>query len=97
MGKARFPDATRLLITADGAGSNGHRVKVELAKFARPGRLRAGGPGQLRAPRCTGLRKLRQGPTEVSRSCATSAGSPAWTSVGTAGTSAVRPARRRRG
>ena len=37
MGKLRFPDATRLLITADGGGSNGHRVrlwKLELAKFA---------------------------------------------------------------
>jgi transposase len=37
MGSARFPDATKLLITADGGGSNGHRVKlwkVELAKLA---------------------------------------------------------------
>jgi hypothetical protein len=37
MGMVRFPDATRLLITADGGGSNGHRVKlwkVELAKLA---------------------------------------------------------------
>ena len=37
MGKLHFPDATRLLITADGGGSNGHRVrlwKLELAKFA---------------------------------------------------------------
>jgi transposase len=37
MGRARFPDATKLLITADGGGSNGHRVKlwkVELAKLA---------------------------------------------------------------
>ena len=37
MGIARFPDATKLLITADGGGSNGHRVKlwkVELAKLA---------------------------------------------------------------
>ncbi|MCL4445939.1 MAG: ISAzo13 family transposase [Actinobacteria bacterium] len=37
MGKARFPDATKLLITADGGGSNGHRVrlwKIELAKLA---------------------------------------------------------------
>ncbi len=37
MGIVRFPNATRLLITADGGGSNGHRVKlwkVELAKLA---------------------------------------------------------------
>jgi hypothetical protein len=37
MGQARFPDATKLLITADAGGSNGHRVKlwkVELAKLA---------------------------------------------------------------
>ena len=37
MGRPRFPDATKLLITADGGGSNGHRVKlwkVELAKLA---------------------------------------------------------------
>jgi transposase len=37
MGKARFPDATRLLITADAGGSNGYRLrlwKVELAKLA---------------------------------------------------------------
>ena len=35
--KPRFPDATKLLITADAGGSNGHRVKlwkVELAKLA---------------------------------------------------------------
>jgi hypothetical protein len=34
MGKARFPDAHRLLITADAGGSNGYRLsawKVELA------------------------------------------------------------------
>ena len=38
MGRARFPEATRLLITADGGGSNGHRVrlwKLELAKLAK--------------------------------------------------------------
>ena len=38
MGRARFPEATRLLITADAGGSNGHRVKlwkVELAKLAQ--------------------------------------------------------------
>lgn len=37
MGIVRFPNATKLLITADGGGSNGHRVKlwkVELAKLA---------------------------------------------------------------
>jgi transposase len=37
MGITRFPGATKLLITADGGGSNGHRVrlwKVELAKLA---------------------------------------------------------------
>ena len=37
MGQARFPEATRLLITADAGGSNGHRVKlwkVELAMLA---------------------------------------------------------------
>ncbi len=36
-GSARFPDATRLLITADAGGSNCYRVrawKVELAKLA---------------------------------------------------------------
>ena len=38
MGRARFPQATRLLITADGGGSNGHRVrlwKLELANLAK--------------------------------------------------------------
>ena len=37
MGRNRFPDATKLLVTADSGGSNGHRVrlwKVELAKLA---------------------------------------------------------------
>jgi transposase len=37
MGQPRFPAATRLLITADAGGSNGHRLrlwKVELAKLA---------------------------------------------------------------
>jgi hypothetical protein len=37
MGKAKYPNATRLLITADGGGSNGHRPwlwKYELAKLA---------------------------------------------------------------
>jgi len=37
MGAGRFPDATRLLVTADAGGSNGYRVrawKVELARLA---------------------------------------------------------------
>jgi hypothetical protein len=37
MGQARFPDATKLLITADAGGSNGYRVrawKTHLAKLA---------------------------------------------------------------
>jgi hypothetical protein len=37
LGSERFPDATRLLITADAGGSNGYRVRawtVELAKLA---------------------------------------------------------------
>lgn len=37
MGKNRYPDARRILITADGGGSNGHRPwlwKFELAKLA---------------------------------------------------------------
>jgi len=37
MGKPRFPEATKLLITADAGGSNGYRVrawKAELAKLA---------------------------------------------------------------
>jgi hypothetical protein len=37
MGAARFPDATRLLITADAGGSNGYRLrawKVQLARLA---------------------------------------------------------------
>jgi transposase len=37
MGRGRFPNATKLCITADAGGSNGHRVKlwkVELAKLA---------------------------------------------------------------
>ncbi len=37
LGKKRYPDATRLMITADGGGSNGSRVrlwKIELQKFA---------------------------------------------------------------
>jgi transposase len=37
MGQVRFPEATKLLITADAGGSNGYRIrawKVELAKLA---------------------------------------------------------------
>jgi hypothetical protein len=37
MGPTRYPNATRLLVTADGGGSNGHRVrlwKVELQTLA---------------------------------------------------------------
>ncbi|MGH7745657.1 MAG: ISAzo13 family transposase [Candidatus Dormibacteria bacterium] len=37
MGRARFPDATRLLVTADAGGSNGYRLrawKVELARLS---------------------------------------------------------------
>jgi hypothetical protein len=37
MGSVRFPDATRLLITADAGGSNGYRLrawKVQLARLA---------------------------------------------------------------
>jgi Rhodopirellula transposase DDE domain len=37
MGRARYPDATELVITADGGGSNGHRVrlwKLELGRLA---------------------------------------------------------------
>ncbi len=43
MGRARFPDAARLLITADAGGSNGYRVrawKVELARLAAETGLR---------------------------------------------------------
>ena len=43
MGRDRFPDADRLLITADAGGSNGYRVrawKVELAKLAKETGLR---------------------------------------------------------
>ena len=35
MGRARFPDATRLLITADAGGSNGYRVRAWKAELAR--------------------------------------------------------------
>jgi hypothetical protein len=37
VGRARYPDAHRLLVCADGGGSNGYRVrawKIELARFA---------------------------------------------------------------
>jgi len=37
MGRARYPDATSLMITADAGGSNGYRSRVwkaELAKLA---------------------------------------------------------------
>jgi transposase len=43
MGRDRFPDADRLLITADAGGSNGYRLrawKVELAKLAEETGLR---------------------------------------------------------
>jgi len=43
MGRERFPEATRLLITADSGGSNGYRIrafKVELAKLAKRDRAR---------------------------------------------------------
>ena len=43
MGQARFPDADRLLITADAGGSNGYRLrawKVELARLAAETGLR---------------------------------------------------------
>src|SRR5215212_1779343 len=35
MGRARFPDATKLLITADAGGSNGYRVRAWKAHLAR--------------------------------------------------------------
>src|SRR5450830_217314 len=38
MGKQRYPEATQLVITADGGGSNGHRVrlwKLELSRLAQ--------------------------------------------------------------
>ncbi|MGH2578152.1 MAG: ISAzo13 family transposase, partial [Actinomycetota bacterium] len=35
MGQARFPQATKLLITADAGGSNGHRVRAWKAELAR--------------------------------------------------------------
>lgn len=38
MGRARFPNATKLLVTADAGGSNGYRVrlwKIELARLAK--------------------------------------------------------------
>jgi len=38
MGRAKYPNATQLLITADGGGSNGHRPwlwKYQLAEFAK--------------------------------------------------------------
>jgi transposase len=43
IGKARYPDADRLLICADGGGSNGYRIrawKIELAQFAADTGLR---------------------------------------------------------
>jgi Rhodopirellula transposase DDE domain len=43
MGRGRFPDADRLLITADAGGSNGYRLrawKVELARLAAETGLR---------------------------------------------------------
>jgi len=43
MGKSRFPDADRLMITADAGGSNGYRLrawKVELARLAAETGLR---------------------------------------------------------
>ena len=43
MGRARYPEATELLITADGGGSNGYRVrlwKVALQRFANETGLR---------------------------------------------------------
>ena len=42
MGQSRYPEATRLLVTADGGGSNGHRVrlwKVELQTLANALRI----------------------------------------------------------
>ncbi len=42
MGKKRYPDAKRLMITADGGGSNGSRVKlwkIELQEFASESNL----------------------------------------------------------
>ena len=35
MGRARFPDATKLMITADGGGSNGSRVRAWKWHLAR--------------------------------------------------------------
>ena len=43
MGKESYPNATKLLITADGGGSNGSRVKLwktELQRFANETRLK---------------------------------------------------------
>jgi hypothetical protein len=42
MGQKRYPQATRLLVTADGGGSNGHRVrlwKIELQELANTVRV----------------------------------------------------------
>ena len=44
MGRPRFPDADRLLITADAGGSNGYRLrawKIELARLAAETGLRS--------------------------------------------------------
>ncbi len=38
MGRDRFPQATRLLITADAGGSNGYRLRAWKTELARPGR-----------------------------------------------------------
>jgi len=53
VGKSRYPSASRLLICADGGGSNGHRVrawKVELAAFAADTGLTSRSATYRRAP-----------------------------------------------
>jgi hypothetical protein len=53
MGRHKYPNARRLLITADGGGSNGHRPwlwKHELAKLARPPAYRSSSATTRPAP-----------------------------------------------
>jgi hypothetical protein len=54
MGKSRLPDVTKLLITADGGGSNGHRL--------RPSKIELATPAAETGPRITATRYRRGTP-----------------------------------
>jgi hypothetical protein len=58
VGRAAYPDATRLLITADGGGSNGYRTPPVEDRTGRPGRPHR--PDHHRHPPAPGHQQVEQ-------------------------------------